>query len=70
MKFEDFERIILEKDYRIVAMNHYKINGKLHTYCVILSKGDDRAFQAEGEGSEKVFENLYNQIIEFEKRNK
>ena len=63
MKFEEFEKKILEKNYGIVAMNHYSINGKRYLYCVVLSKDKKKAFQFEGENSEEVFENIYNQII-------
>jgi hypothetical protein len=65
MKFEEFERKILERGYGIAAMNHYTINGKLHTYCVVLSRNKERAFQAEAENSEKVFDKIYNEIINF-----
>lgn len=67
MKFEEFEKFILEKDYGIAAMNHYFIKGELHTYCVVSSKDTERAFKAEGEKSEDVFGSIYNQILDFEK---
>lgn len=68
MKFEEFEKKIWKKGYGIVAMNHYTINGKRHTYCVVLSRNKERAFQSEAETSNKVFENIYNQIINFERK--
>ena len=68
MKFEEFEKKIWEKGYGIVSMNHYTISGKRYTYCVVLSRNRERAFQAEAESSEDVFQNIYNQIINFEKK--
>jgi hypothetical protein len=68
MKFEEFEKKMWEKGYGIVAMNHYAISGKRRTYCVVLSKNKERAFQSEAENSEQVFEDIYNQIINFEKK--
>ena len=68
MQFEEFEKKIWEMGYGIVAMNHYTISGKRHTYCVILSRNRERAFYSEAENSEKVFESIYNQIINFEKK--
>jgi len=67
MRFEEFEKKICELGYGIAAMNHYTINGKRHTYCVVLSRDRERAFQAKAENSENVFENIYNKIISFEK---
>lgn len=67
MKFEEFERKVWEKGYGIAAMNHYTIGGKRRTYCVVLSRNKERAFQAEGENSEEVFESILNQITGFEK---
>jgi hypothetical protein len=67
MKFEEFEKNILEKGYGIAAMNHYSINGKLYTYCVVLSRDTERAFKAEAENSEDLFDDIYNQILDFEK---
>jgi len=63
MDFEEFEKKILEKGYGIVAMNHYSMNRKRYLYCVVLSKDKEKAFQAEGENSQEVFEDIYNQII-------
>ncbi len=62
MNFEEFEKKIWEKGYGIVAMNHYTKDGKRFTYCVVLSRDKDKAFQAEGENSEEVFEEIYNKI--------
>ncbi|MFH0928790.1 MAG: hypothetical protein V1818_00340 [Candidatus Aenigmatarchaeota archaeon] len=62
MKFEEFEKRIREMGYGIAAMNHYIFGGKNYTYCVVLGK-NDKAFQAEGESSEKVFEMIINKIM-------
>lgn len=62
MKFEDFEKQIKEKGYGIVAMNHYTLGGKGHTYCVVLSKNSDKAIKAEAENSEDVFKQIFEQI--------
>lgn len=62
MKFEEFEKKIQEKGYGVAAMNHYAINGKLYTYCVVLNKSEDKAFQGESENSEEVFDKIYDQI--------
>jgi len=69
MNFEEFEKKILEEGYGIVAMNHYVIGGKRYLYCVVLSKDQERAFQSEWKNSKEVFENLYNQMINFENKN-
>ena len=69
MIFEEFEKKAWEKGYGIVAMNHYTINSKRYTYCVVLGKDKKRAFQFEAEKSEKVFKNIYEQIVKFEKQN-
>lgn len=69
MDFEEFEKKILEKGYGIVAMNHYFLNNKRHLFCAILNAKKQRAFKEEGENSEDVFENIYNQIKNFEKDN-
>ena len=66
MKFEEFEKRIRERGYGIAAMNHYSLNGKQYTFCVVLSKNDDKAFRAEAESSEEVFEILFNKITEAE----
>lgn len=63
MKFEEFEREVWKKGYGIVAMNHYTINNKRYTYCVVLGRDEERAFQDEAENSEKVFENIYRKIV-------
>lgn len=68
MKYEEFEKELWEKGYGIVAMNHYTINGERHTYCVVLSRNKERAFQAEGISSGEVFQKIYNQIVDFEKK--
>lgn len=68
MEFEEFEKKIWRKDYGITAMNHYTISGKRYTYCVVLSRDKKQAFQSEAENSEEVFESIYNQIINFEKK--
>ena len=68
MKFEEFEKKIWENNYRIAAMNHYTVGGKRYTYCVVLNKSKSRAFKAEAENSEEVFESIYNQITNFEKK--
>jgi hypothetical protein len=62
MKFEEFEKKIKEKGYGIVAMNHYTLGGKWHTYCVVLSKNSDKAIKAEDENSEDVFKKICEQI--------
>jgi len=67
MKYDEFEKSIWKKGYGIVAMNHYTINGKRHTYCVILSRDEKRAFQSEAEDSEEVFESIYGKILDLEK---
>jgi hypothetical protein len=67
MKFEEFEKVIREKGYGIAAMNHYNMGGKPYTFCVIFGKNKERAFKAEAEKSEDVFESIVNQIIDFEK---
>ena len=68
MGFKEFEKEIWEKGYGITAMNHYMVSGKRHTYCVVLSKDKQRAFQFEAENSEEVFKSIYNQLINFEKK--
>ncbi len=67
MNFEEFEKKIWEKGCGIVAMNHYTIEGKHYTYCVVLSRNKEKAFQSEAQNSEEVFEDIYNQIINSEK---
>lgn len=66
MTFEKFEKIAWDKGFGIVAMNHYSINGKRYTYCVVLGKNKSRAIQSEGEDSQSVFQTIYNQILELE----
>jgi len=66
MKFEDFEKKIWDKGYGIVAMNHYSLNGKRHTYVVILNKNKTTAIQAEAENSEDAFQKIYSKISEAE----
>ena len=70
MDFEEFEKKIAEKDYGIVAMNHYSIKGKRYTYCVVFNKSKGKAFQSEAQDSKEVFENIYNQIINLSKEEK
>lgn len=67
MDFREFEKRVWEKGYGIVAMNHYTIGGKRYTYCVVLSRNKERAFQSEAQNSEEAFENIFNQIINYEK---
>ncbi len=62
MKFEEFEKKTWEKGYGIAAMNHFTVNGKRYTYCVILSRDKKTAFQAESENSEEVFDSIYNKL--------
>lgn len=69
MNFEEFEKKILEKSYGIVAMNHYSIKGRRYLYCVVLSKNKERAFHAEGENSQQIFDCIYHKIINFENKN-
>ena len=68
MKFEEFEKAIREKGYGIAAMNHYRIGGKDCTFCIIFGKDKQRAFKAEGENSEQVFESIASQMNEFENK--
>lgn len=68
MKFEEFERKIWEKGYGIVAMNHYTIKGKRHTYCVVLGGNREKAFQSEAEDSEQVFDDIYNSIVNYKEQ--
>jgi len=70
MNFEEFEKKILEKGFGIVGMNHYYINKKPHLFCAVMNTPKQRAFKTEGEKPEEVFENLYNQIIHWENKNK
>lgn len=63
MTFEDFEKHAWEKGYGIVAMNHYSIKGRRYTYCVVLGKNKARAIQAEGEDSQKVFQDIHDQML-------
>lgn len=37
-------------------------------YCVVLSRDKERAFQSEAENSEKVFEDICNKILDYERR--
>lgn len=67
VKFEEFEGKIWKRGYGIAAMNHYTINGQRLTYCVVLNRAKQRAFKSERENSEKVFEDIYNQILIFKK---
>ncbi len=64
MKFKQFEKELKENGYGIVAMNHYKLDGKWHTYCVVLNKEGNKAIkaEAEAENSEDVFKDIYDQI--------
>ena len=67
MHFEEFEKRIQKKGYGIAAMNHYIVNRKRYTYCVVLNKNKQTAFQAEAKKSEDVFESISNQILDLEK---
>jgi len=69
MEFEEFEKKIWKMSYSIVGMNHYIVNGKRYTYCAVSSRETKRAFKSEGENSQKVFEDIYNQIVSFKKNN-
>ena len=71
MKFEEFEKNILEKDYGIVAMNHFTISGKRYTYRVVLSRNKERAFQSEAPDSktERMILKAVNQKVELIKLN-
>jgi|TARA_Y100000310_G_scaffold299391_1_gene334212 hypothetical protein len=69
MKLEEFEKSIRERGYGIAAMNHYSLDSVDFTYCVILNKSKDRAFQSQAEKSEDVFESIYDQMIDFEREN-
>ena len=66
MTFEEFEKILGEKRYGIIAMNHYSLHGKRYTYCVVLGNNKQRAIQAEGEDSQTVFQTIYKKILETE----
>jgi hypothetical protein len=68
MKFEEFEKKIREKGYGIAAMNHYNMGGKPYTFCVIFGKNKERAFKAEAEKSEDVFDSIISQIEDYEKQ--
>lgn len=68
MNFKEFEQKILEKGFAIAAMNHYHLNNKLNLFCVVMNTKKQIAFKAEGEDSEKVFENLYEQITNWENK--
>lgn len=70
MKFEDFEKAIRERGYGIAAMNHYSIGGKHYTFCIVFGKDKEKAFKAEAESSEDVFETIVKQIAEFESSRK
>ena len=62
MKFEEFEHILKENGYGIVAMNHFDIAGCRWLYCVILNKDKKKAFKAEYSSSETVFSVLGEKI--------
>ncbi len=68
MTFEEFEKKCWEKGYGVAAMNHYVLGGKRFLYCVVFNKKRQSAFQAEAENSEEVFENIFNQITQSEKK--
>ena len=66
---EEFERKIWKMGYFIVAMNHYVVNGKRHTYCAILNKNRERtAFKFEAKSSERVFESVYKHLSSYTKK--
>jgi hypothetical protein len=62
MKFEEFEAEIWRRGYGIVAFNHYTVQEERRTYCVVLSRSCEKAFKAEGNRSELVFDSIIKQI--------
>ncbi|MBN2202575.1 MAG: hypothetical protein JW700_00080 [Candidatus Aenigmarchaeota archaeon] len=62
MKFEEFERTIRENGFGIAAMNHYSINGKDYTYCVVLNSKKGVAFKGEAQTSEEAFDIIIEKI--------
>ena len=62
MKFEEFELKIRERGYNIVGMNHYRQDNKCYTFCAILNTTTSRAFKAESEFSEYVFDELIEKV--------
>lgn len=62
MKFEEFESKIREMGFGIAAMNHYSLNGKDYTYCVVLNSKKGIAFKGEAETSEEVFDMIFEKI--------